>query len=67
MAVTIVFSEFKLEKVVDNFKFLQSLPGLALFNLLYLCTYISIASLFAFQFSTFDAEAYSQSHLVRPS
>lgn len=40
MAVTIVFSEFKLEKVVENFKFLQSLPGLALFNLLYLRTYI---------------------------
>lgn len=30
----IISSEFKYEKIVENFKFLQWLPGLALYNLL---------------------------------
>lgn len=35
LAVTILSSEFKYSKVVEHFKFLQYIPGLALFNLLY--------------------------------
>jgi hypothetical protein len=35
LSVVIVTAEFKFSKVVEHFKFLQFLPGLALFNLLY--------------------------------
>lgn len=34
LAVTIITSEFKFAKAVEHFKFLQLVPGLALFNLL---------------------------------
>lgn len=34
MGLLIIVSEFKYEKIVENFKFLQWLPGVALFNLL---------------------------------
>jgi hypothetical protein len=39
LAVTILTSEFKYSKVVEHFKFLQYIPGLALFNLLYQSSY----------------------------
>lgn len=35
IALVIISSEFQYEKIVENFKFLQWLPGLALYNLLY--------------------------------
>jgi hypothetical protein len=34
LSVTIVTAEFQYDKVIENFKFLQAVPGLALFNLL---------------------------------
>lgn len=35
LAIVIVSAEFKYSKVVENFKFLQFVPGLALFYVLY--------------------------------
>lgn len=35
LALMILSAEFKYQKVVEHFKFLQFVPGLAFFNLLY--------------------------------
>ena len=35
MAIVIISAEFKLSSVVEHFKFLQFVPGLSIFYLLY--------------------------------
>ena len=53
-AIVIICAEFKLSSVMEHFKFLQFVPGLSAFYLLYLSSYFSMAAIFSFEFSTYD-------------